>query len=123
MVAFCIPSCPRSTDKAKSQIAQAAVGRNGDIAYALKRFRIDMARLPTTAEGLDALFAAPGGTEDRWQGPYLEGSPEELRDPWGEKFQYRCPGNVNTTGYDLWSTGPNRKSESTSPNSDDLRNW
>jgi general secretion pathway protein G len=61
-----------------------------DFSTALDAFRLDMGRYPTTAEGLNALVAAAGGAT-RWNGPYLR---KNLipKDPWGNDYQYRAPG-------------------------------
>ena len=41
------------------------------------------------------------------------------RDPWGEDFVYRCPGDQNREGADVISKGPDRK-EGTA---DDIKSW
>jgi len=49
-------------------------------------FRLDVGRLPTAEEGLNALVQAPAG-EAGWLGPYLarDGVPN---DPWGRAYVY-----------------------------------
>lgn len=42
----------------------------------------------------------------------------DLADPWSNAFQYRCPGTHNKTGFDLWSTGPDKTDDL-----DDVVNW
>lgn len=84
----------------------------------LTSYRIDIGDYPTTAEGLNALIAAPAGKESRWRGPYIEGG-KLSNDPWGEPFQYRYPGTKNVGGYDLFSKGPDR----TPDTADDIGNW
>ncbi|HEV8322256.1 MAG TPA: type II secretion system protein GspG [Myxococcota bacterium] len=37
-----------------------------------------------------------------------------LSDPWGTPYNYACPGEKNSTGWDLWSVGPDKK-----PNTED----
>jgi general secretion pathway protein G len=60
----------------------------------------DTLRLPTTAEGLDALMHNPGNLEG-WNGPYLKkGIP---LDPWGRAYIYKCPGDH--CDWDLYSYG------------------
>ena len=82
--------------------------------YALQQFEVDCGRFPTTAEGLSALSVRPAGIpETRWH-PYLESIP---KDPWGHDFVYRCPGQHNTNGFDICSSGPDRLSKAP------LRNW
>jgi len=82
----------------------------------LDTFEVDCGRLPTTEEGLKALLEQPANA-DGWQGPYLKrGVP---KDPWGAPYIYRCPGQHNTNGYDLFSCGPDGQ-EGTA---DDIDNW
>ena len=44
------------------------------------------------------------------------------KDPWGEDYQYRSPGQFNPDSFDLWSNGADRK-----PGGDgtdrDIGNW
>ena len=72
---------------------------------ALQAYLIDMGRYPATAEGLQALVVKPGG-EAKWNGPYMQ--KKIPPDPWGKEYVYRCPGNKNPSGYDLFSAGPDR---------------
>ena len=58
------------------------------IESALKFYRLDNYRYPTTSQGLGALISNPGGL-DNWNGPYLEKEPE---DPWGVPYSYENPG-------------------------------
>jgi general secretion pathway protein G len=59
---------------------------------ALKLYRLDNHRYPTTEQGLNALVAKPqsGPPANGWkQGGYLERLP---KDPWGTPYQYLAPG-------------------------------
>ena len=67
---------------------------------ALDQYRLDVGRYPTTAEGLQALMAAPADTV-RWAGPYLKKAVP--LDPWGKPYQYRHPGEHGEL--DLFSFG------------------
>jgi general secretion pathway protein G len=95
----------------------ANVGRaRGDI----KTLETNMARFKTTTG------KAPKSLEDFVRGPEnFTGSWKPLMpkaaliDPWGEPYQYRKPGLKNTTGYDLFSKGPDKK-EGTN---DDIGHW
>ncbi len=84
----------------------------------LVTYRLQMGAYPSTDEGLQALLAAPTGKADRWRGPYVEGN-KIPPDPWGEPYQYKCPGVHNKDGYDLWSKGPDK----TDGTDDDIGNW
>ena len=121
LAAFVVPNLIQVGDEAKIGLAESAVGRNGPIAGALKKYRFDLGVYPDSDEGLAALFERPRSIDDddaRWKGPYLEGTPDELRDPWGREYQYRSPGEFNETSFDLWSTGPDEKDDD-----DDIKNW
>jgi general secretion pathway protein G len=86
----------------------------------LTAYRISVGDYPSTEEGLQALLVAPEGKADRWHGPYADVTGGKFPlDPWGEPYQYRCPGVHNKDGYDLWSKGPD-KIDGTD---DDIGNW
>ena len=80
----------------------------------LMMYMSDMGRYPTTQEGLQALVRAPSGKRGRWNGPYIKDA-ESLMDPWKNPLQYRCPGQHNPDGYDLWSMGPGASSMTSRP--------
>lgn len=85
----------------------------------LLRYRIDVGRFPTSAEGTNALLQCPVGCETKWQGPYLDSENGQFPlDPWGRPYQYACPGVHNPNSYDFWSLGEDGK-----PSADDIGNW
>ncbi len=69
----------------------------------LMSYRLNVGRYPTTEEGLQALLRKPSDDVANWQGPYIKNLP---KDPWGQPYQYRFPGEKNQDGYDIWSFGP-----------------
>jgi len=124
LAAFAIPRLFSQAEQARIDIARAAVGRNGPIAKALQAYKWDMGAYPESDEGLAAILQPKDRVDDdRYKGPYLEQSIEELNDPWGNAFEYRAPGDVNEDGYDLWSRGPDAKDDSGKEGSDDIKNW
>ncbi len=124
LAAFAIPRLFSQAEEAKVDIAKAGIGRNGPIAKALESYKWHIGKYPDSDEGLQALFEPKGsGSDDRYKGPYLEGSYEELLDPWGNPFEYRCPGEVNEEKYDLWSRGIDRNDDGGKSGSDDVKNW
>ncbi len=125
LAAFAIPSLMGQAERAKIDIAKAAVLRNGAIAKALSAYKWSMGKYPETDEGLAALFKTKSEMKDdeRYDGPYLEGTYEELLDAWGNPFEYKSPGEMNEEGYDLWSWGPNREDDGGKEGSDDIKNW
>jgi len=122
LAALVAPNLMRMGDEAKIKLAESQVGRSGNIATALKNYRFDVGVFPETDEGLAALYEIPDSVDEedeKWKGPYLEGNPEDLRDPWNNEYNYRSPGEFNEDGYDLWSNGPN----SEEGDDDDIKNW
>lgn len=122
LAAFVVPSIWRSGEEAHIRIAEMAIGRSGPVANALNKYRLDTGSFPETDEGLKALFEIPSSIDEDdkiWKGPYLEGTPEELRDPWKQEYNYKSPGDFHEDAYDLWSNGVDRK-EGTD---DDVKNW
>lgn len=94
----------------------ATKGNISTLDTALNTFEIDNGRYPTSAEGLDALMQSPANLTT-WQGPYLNNT--DFKDPWGNAYIYRYPGQKNTQGYDLYSVGPDQAEGS----DDDITNW
>lgn len=104
--------------QSQEQIARLFVGDS--MKTAMLRYRMDLGDYPNSTEGLKALVVAPEDKVDRWKGPYIEAKGGELpKDPWGESYQYRCPGTRNTDGYDLYSKGRDRAADT----ADDIGNW
>lgn len=124
LAAFAVPSLLGQARKAQNKIAEAQIGRNGPIARALENYKFDMGKYPDTDEGLQVLFLPKDRVEDpRYSGPYLEGSFEQLRDPWTNPYNYRAPGEFNESGFDLWSNGVDGKDDGGKEGSDDIKNW
>ncbi len=73
---------------------------------------------PTQAQGLESLVARPTGDPQpkRWS-QFVK--PDAIIDPWGNKIQYRNPGTHNTTGVDVFSSGPDGQQNTP----DDIGNW
>lgn len=92
-------------DKAKVQTTGTQIKMLGG---ALQTLRMDMGRLPTAAEGLDALVRPPA--EERvaklWAGPYIEDSVPN--DAWGNPYHY-APGSDGNQPFSLYSLGADGK--------------
>jgi len=67
---------------------------------ALKTFKLDVGRYPTTEEGLKAVVARPEGVRF-WDGPYLEKDVPD--DPWGNPYLYKSP--AEKAEYEITSLG------------------
>lgn len=73
--------------------------------------------LPSTEQGLNALVTMPASEPKPSHWSQLM-KPEGLMDPWGHQYQYLNPGKHNTTGFDLYSLGPDGVESA-----DDVGNW
>ena len=81
---------PNVLDRADDARATAARTDVNNLMQALKLYRLDNQRYPTTDQGLQALVAKPmtEPVPPNWK-PYLEKLPN---DPWGRPYQYLNPG-------------------------------
>jgi general secretion pathway protein G len=91
LAALIVPRVVGRTDDAKVAAAKQDIAT---IMQALKLYRLDNGRYPTTDQGLQALITKPT-TEpvpSNWkQGGYIERNSVPL-DPWGEPYKYLSPG-------------------------------
>jgi general secretion pathway protein G len=81
---------PNVLDRAEDARATAAKTDVNNLMQALKLYKLDNQRYPTTEQGLQALVTRPssGPTPPNWK-PYLDKLPN---DPWGRPYQYLNPG-------------------------------
>jgi general secretion pathway protein G len=95
------PNVFQHVGTAKSTTAKSQIEM---IASALDAYRLDTGAYPTTAQGLQALQEIPSiDPPANWRGPYLRKAVP--LDPWGRPYVYLSPGEVNPTGFDLFSYG------------------
>ena len=91
LAALIVPRVVGRTDDARITAARQDIGA---IMQALKLYRLDNGRYPSTDQGLRALVEKPS-TEplpNNWKaGGYLERSGVP-KDPWGKEYQYLNPG-------------------------------
>lgn len=92
---------------AKAKIKATAV-KAGQLQSDLLRYQSDMGKMPTTSEGLSALFTNPGSP--KWAGPY--GNEDDGKDDWGNGFEYE----LTPKGAKITSGGP----DGTPGNEDDI---
>jgi general secretion pathway protein G len=71
----------------------------------LAGYRVTAGSFPSTSQGLQALVKKPEGDPKpvMWQ-KAIEGN-EIKQDYWKRDFVYKCPGEKNPDGYDLYSLG------------------
>lgn len=118
LAAIVVPKLAGRTEDAK--IAKA----KGDLATlrgSLARYEVDNGKFPSSEQGLAALLVKPVTAPEpkNWKGPYIEPEMDAQgirlpRDPWGHEYLYVHPGQRNTSGFDLFSGGPDG-----APGSDD----
>ena len=77
---------------------------------------MDNGYYPKGKDGLRDLLQQPREATS-WKGPYLKS--EIPLDPWGNAYNYECPGKNNQNGYDLSSAGPDGRAG----NEDDITSW
>lgn len=113
LAAVVVPKFTNRSEQARSTAAKADIAT---LELQIDAFEIDASRCPTTEEGLAALVEPPPNVK-AWKGPYLKrGVP---KDPWGNDYVYRSPGQHNVSGYDLFSMGP----DGHEGGNDDIDNW
>jgi len=103
----------------QSARVQAAKGQIVRIEQALEFYQLDNARFPNMDQGLQALVTRPTTPpEPRAYNPAGYIKAEALKDPWGEPYGYRIPGEHNPHSFDVWSLGPDGLE-----GNDDITNW
>ena len=87
LAALVVPNVIGRADDARVTAARTDVQ---NLVQALKLYRLDNQRYPTTEQGLQALVAKPAAAPQplNWK-PYLDKLPS---DPWGRPYQYLNPG-------------------------------
>ena len=89
LAALVVPKLMGRTDDARIMAAKQDIAT---IMQALKLYKLDNQRYPTTEQGLQALATKPvsGPEANGWKtGGYLDKLP---KDPWGNFYQYLSPG-------------------------------
>lgn len=112
LAALVIPKIAGRSDEARKKSAFSDV--NGGIKTALGMYDVDTGRYPSS---LNDLIAQPADVKG-WKGPYLDSGQIPV-DPWGHPYVYVYPGRKNTSGYDLYSMGPDGQDGTP----DDIGNW
>ncbi len=115
LAAMLLPNISGRSEEARRTRAKSEIVST--IGLALTMFESDVGRYPTTEQGLEALIIKPDQAST-WRGPYVRQA-RQFQDPWGNPYQYQCPGQHNTTSYDLASAGPDGQPET----EDDITNF
>lgn len=113
LAALIVPRIMGRPDEARITAAKLDIGT---INQALKLYRLDIGRYPTTEQGLNALVVRPSiePIPQNWKmGGYLDALPN---DPWGNPYQYANPGTK--TEIDVYSYGADKKPGGTGTDAD-----
>jgi general secretion pathway protein G len=89
LAALVVPKLMGRTDDARITAARQDIST---LMQALKLYKLDNQRYPTTEQGLQALTSKPtaGPAANGWKtGGYIDKLP---KDPWGNAYQYLSPG-------------------------------
>jgi len=87
LAALVVPKIISRPDEARAIAAKQDIA---SLMQALKLYRLDNQRYPTTEQGLQALVTRPASAPTNWKaGGYVERLP---KDPWGNAYQYLNPG-------------------------------
>ncbi|MES2741101.1 MAG: type II secretion system major pseudopilin GspG [Pseudomonadota bacterium] len=89
LAALVVPKLLSRTGESKVAAARVDIST---VVQALKLYKLDNQRYPTTEQGLQALLTKPtaGPAANGWKtGGYLEKMP---KDPWGNPYSYLSPG-------------------------------
>jgi general secretion pathway protein G len=117
MATLIVPQIMSKPDEARVIAAKQDIS---SIVQALKLYRLDIGRYPTTEQGLAALVAKPTSEPipQNWKpNGYVDRLP---KDPWGFAYQYSNPGTQGEI--DVFSLGADNKPGGTSFDAD-LGNW
>lgn len=98
LAALIVPRVMSRPDEARVVAARQDIS---SLLQAVKLYRLDNRRYPSTEQGLQALISKPssGPLPEKWQ-PYLDKLP---LDPWGKPYQYLQPGTHGEV--DIFSLG------------------
>lgn len=100
LAALIVPNVMDRLDDGRSTTARSDVA---NLMQALKLYKLDNQRYPTSEQGLDALIHRPASGAPNWR-PYLDKLPN---DPWGNPYQYANPGIKSEI--DVFSLGADGK--------------
>lgn len=117
LAALVVPKLMGRTDDARIVAAKQDIST---LMQALKLYRLDNQRYPTTEQGLQALIVKPAGgpAANGWKsGGYIDKLP---KDPWGNPYQFLSPGIKGEI--DLFSLGADGQPGGTG-NDADIGSW
>ena len=117
LAALVVPKLMGRADDARITAAKQDIAT---LSQALKLYKLDNQRYPTTEQGLQALVSKPasGPAANGWKsGGYIDKLP---KDPWGNQYQYLSPGVKGEV--DIFSYGADGQPGGTG-NDADIGSW
>ena len=103
---------PKVLDRQDQAAQVKATADIHSLSSAIKLYKLDNFKYPTTSQGLNALLSTGGETRG-----YVERLP---KDPWGNDYQYQQPGQHME--FDVWSFGADGQSGGEGLDQD-IGNW
>ena len=97
----------KAPDKARVTAAKVKINQ---LSLPLLEFSATKGGFPATEEGLDALVKEGFAKE------------KDTKDPWGNPFGYRFPGENDPADFEIWSYGADGKEGGTGVNAD-IKSW
>lgn len=114
LASYVAPRFFSQVGKSETKVAQAQIDA---LEKALRQYRLDVGRYPTTEMGLAALMTRPSN-EPRWNGPYMAKAIPP--DPWGKPYLYKSPGEHGD--FDIVSYGKDGRPGGSGDDAD-VVNW
>ena len=99
LIGLVAPTFMGRAEKSRGDVAKVQIEY---LHSALKTYRLDIGRYPSTDQGLGSLVQAPAEVAEYWHGPYLDN--EVPLDPWRNPYRYSYPAD-NLQGLALYSLG------------------
>lgn len=118
LAALVVPNFMGTQAAQEVKIARQLVASGGALATQIDLFRMNMGRYPESLKELVEVPEDPVEKAKYGNEPYIKDA-NSLKDPWGNDIQYKQPGDMNKSSYDIFSWGPDKKEGG----DDDIGNW
>lgn len=120
LAALVVPQFIGTEAKAKRDMAKSQVSGGGPLANAINQYRLAMGEYPQSLEDLTKVPEDPDKKAKYGSTAMIQ--PGSLKDPWGNDYQYKYPGEIQKEGFDLYSYGADGK-EGGEGDDADIGNW
>ena len=106
---------PRFMGRTEDAKISSAITQIASFKTAISMYNSDVSSFPAT---LDSLISAGEDAKQKWHGPYLDGTDVVPKDPWGNPYVYKHPGE-HSPDFDIVSAGPDGQMGT----ADDIQSW